>query len=266
VRHVVTKLFGLLLCAGLAGCAASAPPAAAVAPTVKAGSMARFIVHDGLLYALNPGELRVYDFQGPSGLPAMVGSVGIPAEAETLFPYGRLLFVGTRQGMFVYELGDHPASPTQIGMALHAVSCDPVVVENDIAYVTLREGSACRRGRNVLLVFDVKNATQPRLLEEVQLKSPHGLGVDGGSLFVADAKYGLLVFDVRDPHAPKLMTKLPGVIGYDVIAHAGRLFVSATDGLYQFRYGPEGAIEPEPLSRIPIGAPRLEVATDPSAR
>lgn len=271
MKRLVTGLFALLLSATSLGCASSSAPAIASAPTVKAGSMARFIVHNGFLYALNKMALVVYDLQkGIGAVPEKVGTIPLAADAETLFPYGHLLFVGTRQGMLVYELGDHPTTPKLIGQASHVVSCDPVVVENDIAYVTLRSGSACNRGANALLVFDVKDPTKPQQIAQRPMTSPHGLGVDGSTLFVADAKEGLLVFDVRDPREPKLIADARDVAGYDVIANAGTLFVSADDGLYQYRYGPEGKVEHEPLSRIPIGAPspeaakpKLQVAADP---
>ncbi len=240
------SLLGAALCLGCA--AASAPMAA---PTVKAGSMARFIVHQGFLYALDHSTLLVYEAI-PAALPQRVAELSVPAEAETLFPYGELLFVGTRQGMLVYSLQD-PKQPELIGQARHIYSCDPVVVENDIAYVTLRAGSLCRRGVNALLVFDVSDPTKPQELKRYPMASPRGLGVDGNILFVADAKDGLLVLDVREPTDPRLLGKVPDVTGYDVIAHAGILYVSADDGLYQYEYGPEGISRRLPLSRIPIG-------------
>lgn len=264
MRRSILGLLALLAVGASAGCASAPAPSVAAAPTVKAGSMARFIVHEGVLYALNRRELFVYELRG--GSPQKVNSVSLNVDAETLFPYGHLLFVGTRQGMLVFELADAPTWPRLLGQAAHVVSCDPVVVERDVAYVTLRSGSACRGGTNALLVFDVKDPTQPQKLTHQPLSSPHGLGVDGDTLFVADAKDGLLVFDVRDPRAPKLLSKAPELTGYDVIAHAGTLFVSADDGLYQVRYGPDGALAPEPLSRIPIGTPKLQVAVDPAAK
>src|SRR5690606_31241070 len=149
-------------------------PAVAASPTARAGSMARFIVHEGFLYALNKTELVVYELEGAFDMrPKQVGRFPVQADAETLFPYGRLLFVGTRQGMLVYELGAHPAAPKLIGQAAHVVSCDPVVVENDVAYVTLRSASSCRRGQNALLVFDVKDPTSPQQLAQRPLSSPH---------------------------------------------------------------------------------------------
>lgn len=260
-------LGAVLLGAASIGCSAGAAPLAA--STVKAGSMARFIAHHGLLYALDESELLVYD-ASERGSPRRLHAMGVPADAETLYPYDELLFVGTRQGMLVYSLAKDPRAPELIGRADHAYSCDPVVVQNDIAYVTLRDGSSCRAGVNALLVFDVKDPTQPREMGRRDMTSPHGLGVDGHLLFVADAKDGLLIFDVREPAAPRLMAQAPDIGGYDVIAHAGRLYVVADDGLYQYVYGPEGIRQTSPLSRIPIGdgtvaQPKpVEVTTDPA--
>lgn len=240
------------------GCAAA--PAPAAAPTVKSGSMARFIGHQGYLYALNAYELLIYRVV-PGTSPSRIGSQDVPAEAETLFPHEGLLFLGTRQGMLVYSLED-PAAPKLMGEAAHLVSCDPVVVQDGVAYVTLRSGSACRRGANVLLVFDVANPTEPRQIAEHPMSSPHGLAVDGSVLFVADAKDGLIVLDVREPTRPRLLGKVPDIAGYDVIAHAGTLYVSADDGLYQYAYGPEGITQAQPLSRIPIGSEPASGGTD----
>jgi hypothetical protein len=261
MKRLMMGLFALVLGATSVGCASAPARVLGAAPTVKAGSLARFIEHEGYLYALSERELLIYDVK-TSERPSKVRTVPVNADAETLFPYGHLLFVGTRQGMLVYELAEDPTTPKLIGQASHVVSCDPVVVENDIAYVTLRSGSACRRGTNALLVFDVKDPTSPKQLAHKPMSSPHGLGVDGDKLFVADDKEGLLVFDVRNPSDPKLIGDTPGVKGYDLIAHAGTLFLSAEDGLYQYRYGQKGGVEPEPLSHIPIGAPKLQVAAE----
>ena len=233
------------------GCAASTPGGA-----VQAGSMARFIAHDGFLYALDGHELRVYGADR-GGSPEHLNTIELYADAETLYPHEELLFVGTRQGMLVYGLRD-PTTPELMGKAEHVYSCDPVVVENGVAYVTLRT-SGCRQGVNALLVFDVEDPTNPKELANHALASPHGLDIDGSTLFVADKKDGLLVFDMQNPREPLLVTRVSGIAGYDVIARAGIVFVSADDGLYQYRTGPGGIADEKPLSRIPIVSPTRPV-------
>jgi LVIVD repeat len=261
---MITRSFATLLAAALAaslcvGCSAGSAPMMA-SPTVKAGSMARFIARDGYLYALDPSVLKVYRLDA-DGLPQHLHDEKLSVLAETLFPYGELLFIGARDGMVVYDLAD-PASPSLMGTARHLYSCDPVVVQNDVAYVTLRSGAKCRGGKNALLIFDVADPTAPREVNNLPLSSPHGLGVDGNTLFVADAVDGLLVFDLRDPQNPRPIGRAPDVKGYDVIAHAGVLIVSADDGIVQYAYGPEGITQREPLSIIPVGTGAL---AEPSA-
>jgi hypothetical protein len=82
--------------------------------------------------------------------------------------------------------------------------------------------------------------------------SPHGLDIDGSTLFVADKKHGLLLFDVRDPAKPLLFANVPNIAGSDVIARAGILFVMADDGPTSTATGPESIDGGKPLSRIPI--------------
>jgi hypothetical protein len=174
--------------------------------------MARFIAHDGFLYALDGHELRIYGAVR-GGSPEHLNTIEVYVDAETLYPYEELLFVGTRQGMLVYSLSD-PTTPELKGKAGHVYSYDPVVVENGIAYVTLRS-SGCRQGVNALLVFDVKDPTHPKELANHALASPHGLDIDGSTLFVADKKEGLLVFDMQNPRQPLLLTKVSGIRGYE---------------------------------------------------
>jgi hypothetical protein len=47
--------------------------------------------------------------------------------------------------MLVYDVRT-PQRRLLLGKAEHVYSCDPVVVDSDIAYVTLRAGGDCPRG------------------------------------------------------------------------------------------------------------------------
>ena len=224
------------------------------AATVKSGSLARFVVHRDHMYAIDQADLKVYEAT-PEGSLRFASSTPVSGVAETLFPYEDLLFIGTRTGMLVYSLID-PVYPEFLGEAAHVYSCDPVVVQNDVAYVTLRSGSTCRRGDNALFVFDVSNPTAPREVARRPMQSPRGLGVDGAILFVADAREGLVVYDVHKPGHPRRVGSVPSISGYDVIADGGILYVSADSGLYQYAYDARGISQPQPLSRIPIGSKR----------
>lgn len=240
-------VLGAVLCAGAAvlGCAGSQAAGA------RSGSMARFVVHDGFLYALDRNELRVYRV-ADSQSPRLVSEVPVDAWAETMFPVDDILYLGTRQGMLIYSL-ERPHEPEPRGRAEHLYSCDPVVVQDEIAYVTLRSDGNCRTGENQLLIFDVSDPREPQQIVSVPMSNPHGLAVSGDLLFVTDGVDGLVVLDVSNPASPRLLdtTHMDG--GYDAIADEARLYVSAADGLYQYHYEYDIELILEQLSQVPIG-------------
>lgn len=243
-----------LLLALAVGCAGSAPVASS--PPAHAGSLARFVAHGGYLYCLDDGTLNVYSLAEPLH-PALVSSEYLGWQAETVFAGDGLLFLGTRSGLMVHSLRD-PARPTLLGAAEHIYSCDPVVVDHGVAYVTLYGESQCQAGLNELQVFDVGRPDMPRRLTSVPLTSPRGLGVDGSFLVVVDE--GLKIFDVADPAAPRLVQTVEGVEGYDVIPNGGLLVVSAQDGIHQYRYDRTQVRLGRHLSRIPVAS---EASTGP---
>jgi hypothetical protein len=216
--------------------------------TGTGGSLARFALHGDHLYALGRSHLEIFDLR--DGLhPQRLGSRFIGYDVETLFRDGNRLFVGARNGMYIFDVSV-PELPRQLAFTGHLYSCDPVVVRGNTAFVTLRQGSACRGGANELRVYDVSDPTQPEQIAAYPMQNPWGLGVDGDWLFVADGKAGLKVFDARDPRRLRSVERLRGITGYDVIPNRGVLIVSAEDGLYQYDYRRGRLLR---LSRLPIG-------------
>ena len=58
--------------------------------------------------------------------------------------------------MYIFNVAS-PENPQFVSVYSHVVSCDPVVAEGNYAYVTLRSGTNCNRGLNVLDVVDIKD-------------------------------------------------------------------------------------------------------------
>jgi hypothetical protein len=203
----------------------------------KGGSYARFTISMNHLYALHNNALMVYSLATPDS-PSFVRSVPINqiwgATVETLFPYKNTLLFGTTNGMIIYSLAS-PSNPTFAGSFSHATACDPVVAENDTAYVTLRGGTACRGTINQLDILSITNLSNPRLIRSVTMKNPKGLGIDNNTLFVCDEDE-LVVFDVTNKANPIVRTKFSAKNAYDVIPYQNNLILSASDGIYQFNY------------------------------
>ena len=139
--------------------------------------------------------------------------------------------------MYIFDNTD-PLAPTLMSKFNHARGCDPVVVHDDIAFVTLRDGTVCDGFANQLDVVDVSNLASPKLLYSFEMDNPHGLGVDGDALFICEGKYGLKLFDKSDLSqiGNRLKNWIQDINAFDVIPIDNLLILIGEDGLYQFDY------------------------------
>ncbi|WP_426061128.1 LVIVD repeat-containing protein [Hymenobacter sp. B1770] len=215
----------------------------------QAGSMARFAIMGNTLYAVDHFNLRTFDLSTPR-TPAAGPVVPVGTDIETIFPRAPYLFIGSQRGMFIYDTNS--STPRLVGSYEHAVSCDPVVVADRYAYVTLRNDGGCARGVNQLDVVDLVTMSRPLLVKSYPMSQPYGLGVDSSLVFVCDR--GIKVFDARNtPNLVQLQAF--NIAATDVIARRGVLLVTGADGLYQYRYSAPtatGAGSLQQLSRIPV--------------
>jgi hypothetical protein len=122
------------------------------------------------------------------------------------------------------------------------MSCDPVVVQGQYAYVTLRTASACMRGVNQLEIIDIADPKSPKLVNIINMINPHGLGIDGDKLFVCEGASGLKVFDISTPTSPLLQLTLNSVDSYDVIPNSNVLIVTGKGGIFQYDYSKKGEL------------------------
>ncbi len=216
-----------------------------------AGSMARFSIYEDNIYLLNETILNVYDISNLRQ-PIYVTELNTMTIAETLFLYEENLFMGTQTGMRVYSLSN-PAAPVFISEFSHIQSCDPVVVDDGYAYVTLRSGSACGGFANQLDVVDINVITSPQLVKSYEMTNPHGLGIqEDKSLFICDGEAGLKVYDASDPLRidENMLYHFPEMNAFDVIPLGNLIMMIGEDGLYQYNFE-EGVMTQ--LSFIPIG-------------
>jgi len=214
------------------------------------GSMARFTLYDNYLYTVDISQLRLFNISDADN-PVMESESYIGWNIETIFPYDQKLFIGTQTGMLIYSLSD-PSDPEYISEFNHASSCDPVVVEGDYVYVTLRAGNLCGDNESQLDVIDISNIQSPQLLKEYPMTEPYGLGIDDSILFVCDGNAGLKIYDASDPMtiADNKLAEYPEINAFDVIPLGDVLLLIGTDGLFQYDYSDLENITQ--LSFIPI--------------
>jgi len=198
------------------------------------GSLARFTIHEDFLYTVDQYNLKTFDIDDLQR-PLLISDLGIGWDVETVFLFQNKLFFGTQTGMLIYDVSN-PASPKYISGYSHFKSCDPVVVEDNYAYVTLRAGNLCGEATSQLDVINISNIINPKWEQSYPLHEPYGLGIDNKTLFVCDGEAGLKVYDTTDPKNLLKITTFPDVNAIDVIPFNGLLMMIGKDGLYQYDY------------------------------
>lgn len=212
--------------------------------TGKGGSLARFAISGDYLYVVDNSRMNLFNINDPSH-PMFQKEIYLGWGIETVHPYKNNLFIGSNTGMYIYNNSD-PANPQEISRYEHIFSCDPVVVDDKYAYITLRNGSACRQGTNRLEIVDIQDLQNPHMIKSYDMENPFGLGIDGSNLFVCDN--GLKVFDATNPLDLKLKNHF-AIKAYDVIPSNGTLRVIGSGGLYQYNYS---GTEIELLSKLTL--------------
>jgi hypothetical protein len=200
------------------------------------GSMARFGIKSDVLYVLDHNTIKIFDITNKTN-PVKFNDLYPGWGIETMFLTENNMFLGTTNGMVIYDISV-PLSPEYKSFFSHATSCDPVIVDDTLAYITLRTGTTCGGTLNSLSVVNIRNLGTPSLVMSYSLTNPHGLGKAGDLLFICDGSAGLKIFDAADPKTitNHLIYNYPGINAYDVIPVGDILVLIGDDGLYQYDY------------------------------
>jgi len=183
-----------------------------------------------------------------STCPARLDSVWMGWNIETIFPWKDRLFVGSQTGVFIFNNSNpqHPVLETQFS---HASGCDPVVCDDNYAYVTIHDGTTCNGTFNQLDIIGIDNLPSAELKKSYQMKRPFGLSVTNNYLYLCDE--GLKIFDKTNPLDLKEKSHIKGFDAYDIIALSeSQLLVIGADGFYQFNA--TDPAHPVQLSMIPV--------------
>lgn len=226
---------------GCANCGIAFTNTSAVVPSSATsipgsnGSMARFTIINDYLYTVGWSNMSSIDISQPFN-PNVKGSVEVAFHVETIYPLKNNLFVGTNNGMYMYDVESSPSNPALVGEFAHIRGCDPVISDGNYAYVTLNDSSACLGFYDQLQIIDIHNMANFMLVKSYQLTHPMGLSKDGTTLFLCDGKDGLKVYNATDPVNIEMIKQLKDGNMYDVIAADGLATVMASDGIYQYDY------------------------------
>lgn len=220
----------------------------------QGGSIARMTIVGNSLYLVSNSELYTYDISEPETMVLLNKTILNNGDVETIFPFRDKLFIGSQTGMFVFDISN-PKKPSLLGTASHFRSCDPVVANNEYAFVTLRSNNrGCGGTLNQLNIYDIQgnNIMNPKLLSEFVMPEPHGLGVKENALYVCMGTAGLNVIDVTDKNNPKSVKRISSegvALEYiDVIAYNDILITYVKGGI--ILYDISSPFNPTKLSEI----------------
>ncbi len=141
----------------------------------------------------------------------------------------------------IYDITS-PATPGFVSEFQHVTACDPVVVDDQYAYITLRGGNACGATKSRLFIADITDISFPFLAKSYSMDGPYGLGIKGDMLFVCDGESGLKVYDKTQIEELRLLDHFKDIVTFDVIPLENQLLMVGDDVLYQYRYQ-EGGVE-----------------------
>jgi len=206
--------------------------------TGQGGSMARFMIVGDHLYAVDSHNINIFQISDLDN-PQDLGDVFAGFDIETIFNRGDHLFLGSMRGMYIYDIST-PGSPNFVSEFQHGTACDPVVVDGDYAYVTLRGGNGCGATESGLYIVDISVIEKPELAVSYPLDGPYGLGIKDEKLFVCDGESGLKVYDKTDIHALKELDHFEDIVTFDVIPMENHLIMVGDGILYQYEYLEDG--------------------------
>ncbi len=206
----------------------------------KGGSMAKLTLVGDYLYAIDDKKLMTFSVVDNAN-PVSLGETYVESGIETIFPLNEYLFIGGETGMNIYNINT-PNDPEYISGFDHSTSCDPVVANDSLAFVTLRGGNDCRIGNasNELKIVDVSNIYNPLLLKTKEMDEPYGLAVDSNKLFICHGEYGLSVHEFSANYWNEIeieqIHRFDNIESYDVITNDKSLLVVGDNGFYQYDY------------------------------
>jgi hypothetical protein len=201
------------------------------------GSMARYATYDDYLYLLqDQNNLKVVDISNIES-PVISFDKYVGWGLETMFMYDDHMYLGATNGMHIFDL-KFPDNPIKTSEYSHVTSCDPVVVDGNTAYVTLRSGNICGGTADLLDVIDVSDKYDPERIASFTMNEPYGLGISNNTLFICQGDNGLVVYDATNPLTidSHKIAEFTDIKATDVIPLDTVLFTIGEGGFYIYDY------------------------------
>lgn len=217
----------------------------------QSGSYATMLTISNRLYVVNKRDITTYDVSNPAN-PLKLDYKIVGSDIESLYHYNGLLLIGSANNMYIYKIDINGIPERQSITAYNQIfgdevcTSDPIVVRNNIAYITLSTTTLfCNsfKYENELRVYDIEDIGSAKLLNTISVPSPRGLGLGKNHLFVCSGTDGLVIFNIDDAINPKIVKTIGGFSGYDLIVDGDLLIVVTDKALLQYDISDETNIK-----------------------
>lgn len=207
------------------------------------GSYAKFQILRNALYTIDAYKLNTFNIADYNSI-SLVSETWLGdwfgGELETTYILKDYLFIGATNGMHIVGLQDE-FNPVYTSSFTHATGCDPVVVEGNTAYITVRGGNSCGAIEDQVNVIDVSDITMPTEYSTYFLSSPYGLGIRDQVLYVCNDA-GINVFNAQNPNEIVLVNTFE-ITSKDVIPLPSHLISVGENVIHQYNYADNFGLE-----------------------
>lgn len=212
------------------------------------GSLSTFTSNSHHLYILSGNSIVSFGISNSTN-PVKESTTSLNRWAETLLCDDNHLFIGTNSGMQIYN-APSSGNPTYVSEVAHIVACDPVAVDGDFAYYTIRSGTNCGGNTNKLEVVDISNIQNPVLIGSFDMTNPHGLSASNNKVWVCDLTSGVRCFNSSVPQntGNQPLSHYTGTTAYDIIVRDQLAIVMGEHSIIQLNY--DNPQSPQLLSTI----------------
>ena len=203
-------------------------------------------IQGDFIYAITDSELVTID-KSDENNPEEIDRHELGGQLENLYLTEGALFIGSQTNMHIFEIETN-GIPELRSSTEHAVNfddtpvevCDPVVADQDIAYVTvsteqLNDSDPCggTLELNQLHVYNVENLNSPTLIQSIDLEAPQGLAIEGDLLYVTNLFTGTDIFRVNHQGGVTLEAHIEGA-AHDVIAVDNKVMIVSKTEINQY--------------------------------
>jgi len=180
-----------------------APP-----PFATFETKSQMIIVGSNMYVIDNQELKTYSLRDAT-TPELKSAISVGFDMLSINAHDEQLFIGTLNATYIYSIANIWA-PEYVGTQSSISWCTPLAFKDNYIFATSTSdrmtGNVCGIHSNSLTVYDMNNSDNYSYDTSIYMEDPRGIAQSFNTLYVADYKTGICIFDLTDQiNAPFLV-------------------------------------------------------------